>query len=269
MSTDIPWLDIIRDRIGVREVAGPKANSEIMAWFRSCGHPEIADDATAWCSITVGAAVKACGLPIPARNVNMLARSWLTYGVKCTPQPGAIGVWPRGRSTWQGHVAIVEDVIDDDVVLVIGGNQGRAPGEVCRARYNISNALGFRMPIRATVEDLRAAGSTEIKKGDDLQKVGIIWTVVSCITAAINDMLHPVASSSTTLPEKLSFTQQVMEGISALGSLLGDNPWVVVVVLGGVFVYVLGARLKSARVVKAHTGVPLSVAVAEDAVVGD
>lgn len=120
--TEAPWLDVMRSRVGTLEVEGDGSNPVILDWFKAVGHGEIRSDAVAWCSITVGAALVECGYPIPPRDINMMARSYLSYGVKCEPQPGAIAIWPRGTG-WQGHVNIVETVTPDGKVICIGGNQ--------------------------------------------------------------------------------------------------------------------------------------------------
>lgn len=126
--TEPAWLLLMRERLGTQEVPGAADNPVILDWFAKIGHPEIEADEVSWCAVTVGATLKDCNLPIPPRDVNMMARSYLSYGVKCAPQPGAIAIWPRGKA-WQGHVNVVESVTDDGKVICIGGNQSRKGGD--------------------------------------------------------------------------------------------------------------------------------------------
>lgn len=262
--TEAPWLDVMRSRVGTLEVEGDGSNPVILDWFKAVGHGEIRSDAVAWCSITVGAALVECGYPIPPRDINMMARSYLSYGVKCEPQPGAIAIWPRGTG-WQGHVNIVETVTPDGKVICIGGNQtGMASDAVTRTKpQDPSKALGFRMPVRAAVPDLRKAGSTEIKKGDRVQTLGVFATFVAPIIAAIKELLAPITAvpKFNSPQEGLTFWQQVLEGSNAVGRLVLDNPWLAGTVFCGLVLAWLGHTIKAARVAKAEAGVPLSVEV--------
>src|SRR5262245_32697517 len=103
-------LEVMQSRLGVQEVPGKKHNPIIVGWFEAIGHPEVADDETSWCATALGSAALEAGLPIPPRNVNMMARSWLTWGVKVEPTdvaPGDVAIWPRGDPRgWQGHVNV-------------------------------------------------------------------------------------------------------------------------------------------------------------------
>lgn len=258
-------LEVMRSRLGVQEVPGPENNPVILGWFKAVGHDEIEADEVSWCAITVGSALIECGLPIPPRDVNMLARSYLSYGVKCEPQPGAIAVWPRGKA-WQGHVNVVEEVLPDGRIICIGGNQARKGGDaVTRTKpLDPAGALDFRMPVLPTVPALRKAGSTEIKKGDQVQKLGIIATFLAPIIAVIKEMLGSVPSvpKFTSLSEGLTFGQQVLEGFNAVGKLVLDNPWLGGTLLVGALLAWVGHGIKAARVAKAEAGVPLSAEVA-------
>src|SRR5262245_24311085 len=123
-------LEVMQARIGVAEFAGRKHNEVIIGYFNDAGHPEVVDDETSWCSAACCSAAKAAGLPMPPTNINLMARAWLTWGTKVKlddVRPGDVAVWPRGSSTWQGHVNIVETV-DGDTVTCIGGNQSTKKG---------------------------------------------------------------------------------------------------------------------------------------------
>lgn len=93
---------------------------------------------TPWCAAFINAVLKQSG--IKGTNSN-LARSFLEWGVPTdNPEQGDIAVFSRGNSTWQGHVAFV-DRLEGQTVIVLGGNQG---DKVCRMPYSLHNLLGFR-----------------------------------------------------------------------------------------------------------------------------
>ena len=98
-------------------------------------------DAVPWCAAFVGAMLMRSG---KRSSGSLMARSYQKYGDRCPPQPGAIAVWPRGRSPSFGHVNFVES-IEGNKVVCIGGNQGDA---VTRATFDRRNALTFRWPTK-------------------------------------------------------------------------------------------------------------------------
>jgi len=256
-----PWLDVMRSRLGTKEVPGAGSNPAVLAMFADVGHPEIEDDGTAWCAAATGSVLKAAGLPIPPTNVNLMARSYCTYGVKCEPKPGAIAIWPRGKSSWQGHVNIVETVTDDGKVVCIGGNQSDA---VTRTKpLDPKAALDFRWPVAASVPELRKSGSTEIKKGDRVQNVGTIFAFLGPIIAAIKELLAPITAvpAHADINESLSWWQTVLGGANAVGRIVMENPWLAGCVFGGLTLAWVGHTIKKSRVAKAAAGIPLSTAV--------
>ena len=275
--TEPQLLSIMKSRLGIKETPGNKGdNPVILGWFKAVGHPEIEHDETSWCAVTVGSALIECGLPIPARNVNMMARSYATYGVPTEPKPGAIAIWPRGAS-WQGHVNVVERVNDDGTIVCIGGNQSNRNGgdAVTRTKpMDPSKAIAFRWPVAATVPALRKAGSTEIAKGDRIQNMGIFATFIAPIIAAVKDWFGGVSIPHfQTLPEGMTFWQQTLEGANAVARVAGDNPWIAGTIASGVVMAWVGHTIKAARVAKAEAGIPLSSEVAslaaKDAEPGD
>lgn len=145
------WLDIAIDELGVSEIDGKVARPRILEYFAAAGHSEVKSDETAWCSAFVNFCIEKAGL---RGTMSLAARSWLRWGKPCDPQPGAIGIWPRGKSHWQGHVAIVKEV-KGKRVKVVGGNQGNA---VTEKWFDIDTALGFRWPsTMATSRTAKAA----------------------------------------------------------------------------------------------------------------
>src|SRR5262245_30482336 len=82
---------------------------------------------TAWCAAFVNSTLKQAGMEGTGSN---MARSFLGWGqrVQGTPQPGDIGVFPRGDPNGpQGHVGFVKAVDPNTgMVTLLGGNQGGA-----------------------------------------------------------------------------------------------------------------------------------------------
>lgn len=132
------WLTLAIKEIGVKEIPGPRSNPVVVNYYKDVvgkGHA----DAVPWCAAFVGAMLVRAG---EQSSGSLMARSYLRYGEKCTAQPGAIAVWPRGNSKVYGHVNFVERVAGGSITCV-GGNQGDA---VTRQTYSKSRALGFRWP---------------------------------------------------------------------------------------------------------------------------
>jgi uncharacterized protein (TIGR02594 family) len=76
----------------------------------------------------------------------LTARSFLKLGqTDRHAKRGAIAVFRRGRSAWQGHVGFVLEA-DATHIMLLGGNQSDA---VTQARYPRSKLLGLRWPAAA------------------------------------------------------------------------------------------------------------------------
>lgn len=162
MTTALPkdpkWLKAAFSDLGLHEVKGRQHNDRIVEMFTIAGHPEIKDDETAWCSAAVNTWMVEAGL----RGTGALnARSWLTWGRpvntdKAIPR-GAVLVFRRGNSSWQGHVCLL---LEDNgrTLVVLGGNQGDS---VSIARYSREALLGARLPNTAgNSVTLKAAGTS-------------------------------------------------------------------------------------------------------------
>ncbi|MGD9724528.1 MAG: TIGR02594 family protein [Pirellulales bacterium] len=270
--SNAPWLDEMVSRIGTKEIRGKAHNPVIVSWFAQIGHPEVHDDETSWCAVTVGSCLKSCGYPTTPVATNMLARSYLTYGKKSAPKPGALAIWPRGNSTWQGHINIVEKVREIDgktQVQCVGGNQGGMSGgdAVTRSPWrDADGALGFRWPIAPTVKDLRKAGSTEIKNADTLETASAVATATGTAAAIVKEATSS-APDPTPLPslipdsaaDHIGVFQTIMEAAHGLLGVVKASPWlaaIVVVSLAGAWL----ARLwKQGRLNRHILGLPLSV----------
>jgi uncharacterized protein (TIGR02594 family) len=267
-------LEVMQSRIGIQENPSKGAhNPVIVGWFKAVGHPEIHDDETSWCSVCCGSAAADAGLPIPPVNVNMMARSWLTWGVSVPIndiRPGDVAVWPRGNSSWQGHVNVVESVGDGKVVCV-GGNQGGMKGgdAVTRSKPRpIGEALGFRRAVPATVKDLREAGSTTIKQADNKEKLGIIAVFTAPIAKGIEYIVslfgpEEMVPKFASLPEGLTWWQSVLGGVNAVANYALAHPWLAATVFAGLALWGLSRIEKRGRVQEHAAGIPIAAEVAK------
>lgn len=139
--SNTPWLDEAEKDLGLKELSGRKHNPRILEMFHQSGHGWVTDDETAWCSAAMNAWMEQAGIK---GTGSLAARSWLSWGKKVsTPQRGAIAVFSRGKSSWQGHVAICTGKHTRTHIEVIGGNQRNA---VNIRMYPKSKLLGLRWP---------------------------------------------------------------------------------------------------------------------------
>lgn len=153
------WMDIAWADEGVREVYGPDAAPEIIAYFRDAGRDDILSDEVPWCAAFVAACIARAGIPVAiAKDQRLLARSYLKLGTPIeTPRMGCIAVLTRGDpSGYTGHVGFVVGSTDTHIA-VLGGNQANA---VNVRHFPKSQVLGYRWPAPAAApQDLDAAGS--------------------------------------------------------------------------------------------------------------
>lgn len=147
---DPPHLKVAFSKLGLKEVPGTDDNPLIVGMFARIGRADILDDETSWCAGFVGWCLVEAGIPssaLPPKAGRLLARSYLAFGRRLdAPLRGAIVVFARGNSSWQGHVAFFLRFVPIDgrrYAEVIGGNQSDA---VTIARYPADRVLGFRWP---------------------------------------------------------------------------------------------------------------------------
>jgi uncharacterized protein (TIGR02594 family) len=260
----------MQSRVRIQEVPGPQNNPIIVGWFGAIGHPEVTDDETSWCATCLGSACIEAGLPVPPLNVRMMARSYLTWGIGVPLNaiaPGDVAVWPRGDPKgWQGHINVVQDVrrVSETRIEVrcIGGNQGGLKGGdavTLSGWTDAGKALGFRRAVPATVTALRAAGSTEIKRADQVEVSSWLALLGSSALAAVKELLAPIQIPAfTDLPSALAWWQTALSGVQALGRVFVENPWLAGSALTCVVCILVARAWKSARVTKHVQGVPLS-----------
>jgi uncharacterized protein (TIGR02594 family) len=273
MSTTPSHLELARSELGTTEKPGKAANPKVLQYYIDCGHvddegkPTVTDDAVSWCAAATGSWLKRCGYPIPPTATNLLARSYTNYGLKLDkPEVGCVGVWPRGAS-WQGHVGIIAEIsADGKTVKLIGGNQG-AKGQVSLATYKTADAITFRRPVKATVADLRKAGSKDIQMGDALQKASVGLSLLTGATAAVDAVVAPAETISTALDIKqameqaadhLALSERVLKGAVNVGTLVAAHPWIVAIVFTVGAMAILGWKIKQHRLERHAAGHDLS-----------
>ena len=138
--SDPIWLQQAQRYLGTAEWPGSKHNPIIVRFFALAGFAGVRNDETPWCAAFVNAVMAQCDLP---KSGALTARSFLTWGRSIDqPRRGAVAVFRRGQSTWQGHVGFVLEV-DVTHITLLGGNQSDA---VSIARYPRAKLLGLRWP---------------------------------------------------------------------------------------------------------------------------
>jgi uncharacterized protein (TIGR02594 family) len=147
------WLTRARDKIGLKEIAGPQHNREIldMAQDAYCGW--IKDDETAWCSIFACAMLERSDVVSPR---NPAARSFQAWGNDCGLEIpriplGAIVVFSRPPNPAQGHVGFAVGFRKDGAVMTLAGNQKNS---VCIEPVKGERLIAVRWP-REFAGDLR------------------------------------------------------------------------------------------------------------------
>ncbi len=161
---DPAWLVQAFKDNGLHEYPGRKHNARVLEMFQLAGHPEIHDDETAWCSAAMNAWMIEAGQP-GTRALN--ARSWLTWGqqlnIAKTIKRGAVLIFRRGNSSWQGHVCFcLED--RGSSIIVYGGNQRDS---VCSMVMPRAALIGARWPTHPlglnsrTMQSFMGGGAAE------------------------------------------------------------------------------------------------------------
>ncbi len=156
-----PWLQVMRDHLGLAEVEGASSNPEILALAKkvAAADPRLGwidafydDDAIPWCGLMEAYCMVEAGLLPPAPNP-LSARSWAQWGLALPLAiPGAVLVFSRPGG---GHVGLYEGE-DDTHYLVIAGNQG---DRVSKARLpksrilkdDAGSVIGVRWPATIAV----------------------------------------------------------------------------------------------------------------------
>lgn len=230
-------FDIARSYIGTTEGPGPADNPVIMEMYASVGHDWVEHDSVAWCAAFVGHCLERAGI----RSTRKLtARSYLDWGVPvdvAEAQQGDIGVIPRGRSSWQGHVFFI-DRIEGAWVWGLGGNQSNA---VNIKRYPVSRLLGVRragnvvptvtMPVEMVQRRLKYLGYHEVGNIDGIAgprtSAAILafrndnsLPLVPIIDVALTEALE-VAATRTIAPERATGVPNASRIVTATNAQIG------------------------------------------------
>src|SRR5690606_33889500 len=120
---------------GVKEVPGEKHSHIILTWASHLELKNYTADETAWCGLFMAYCASKSGKMV-AKNP-LWARNWLSWGVACEPELGAVLVFERGTG---GHVGLYVGE-DDACYRVLGGNQKNS---VSIARLDKARLLGAR-----------------------------------------------------------------------------------------------------------------------------
>lgn len=102
---------------------------------------------TEWCAAFANAVLAESGLPgsESVSDYPLTARSFLRWGVSVDePYPGDLVIFPRGNSSWQGHVGFYLSTIEINgrkYYNILGGNQSNS---VSIENYPASLALDIR-----------------------------------------------------------------------------------------------------------------------------
>lgn len=138
----LPWIDVARRYLGVREIPGLETNPTIGAWLYAL-RAWWRDDETAWCGALPAIVMQECGLAYPKAWYR--ARAWLDWGKPCEATYGAVAVFERSGG---GHVGFVVGQDHMSRLMILGGNQGNA---VTIAPFEWRRLLGCRWPAEPHV----------------------------------------------------------------------------------------------------------------------
>ena len=143
-SDEPPWITWLKSKLGFQEGIN---DAEIDTWFQYTTLPKSAwdDRVTAWCAVTVNAALFING---KTGNRSALAVDFLNWGIKTddSPQVGDVAIWDWSNIGKSGnHVNFfLADL--GDYVRCIGGNQG-SQGAVSIDRCPKKAIMGYRRPV--------------------------------------------------------------------------------------------------------------------------
>lgn len=158
MTQEPKWYELAVAELGTKEVPGSGSNSTIQQYYKDAGSGPM-PDSVPWCAAFVGSMLERSGIKGTGK---LTARSYLQWGERLPlPKLGAIVVFRRGSSPWQGHVAFFVKDNSDGTIRVIGGNQSDA---VTQADYSKALVLGYRWPKEAPEKPEEPVLQLPIKK---------------------------------------------------------------------------------------------------------
>ncbi len=140
-QTDPKWLVAALKEIGTRELEGLEHNPRIIEYHEETSLRATTDEVP-WCSSFINWCMAQAGIK---GTRSAAARSWLKWGRELeTPIRGCVVVLPRGKSSWQGHVGLfIEFVNNGKHFNMLGGNQSDT---VKLQTFRTEDVLGFMWP---------------------------------------------------------------------------------------------------------------------------
>jgi uncharacterized protein (TIGR02594 family) len=153
-----PWITEGNKFIGLKEIPGPRHNLTILNWLKEL-KAWWSEDETPWCGVYVAHCIKACNYQIP--KYYMRAKAWSeNWGVELpTATDGCIVVFDRKGG---GHVGFVLGVTKDNLLAVLGGNQGNA---VNIAKFDRSRVVGYYWPKEFALPNTYRTSQIDIDGG--------------------------------------------------------------------------------------------------------
>lgn len=236
---DPPWMAVAREQMsgGVSEDASLRNTAQIDAYFTTVG--AVPGATTPWCGAFVGYCVKQCGVHAVAVTVKPNAVSttfWETWGDKAKkPFPvGSVVVLKPQNSG--GHVGFLAEGSTDDVICLLGGNQGgggSGPDRVGIVRFPVATnpIVAVRLMTVAASANVAvtAAGAAGAAAGGAAE---IAWGAK--VSAAFKQKVIQISSTLGCNPDHLmaamafetgeKFTPDVRNPVSGATGLIQFMP---------------------------------------------
>lgn len=165
------WMEYAWADVGIKEIEGPDAEPQILAYFHEVGRTDVTSDEVAWCAAYTLACLSRAGVSIEAVPLaeRLMARSVLKIGTPIDgPRVGATVTLKRGPPPF-GHTGFVTGWTETHV-HVLSGNQGNSVSEQWFPREDV---LGYRWPAPAAKpEELAKQGSRTVQTARQVQHDG-------------------------------------------------------------------------------------------------
>ncbi len=145
-TSSAKWVETAKKEVGQKENKEKGKDNERIVEYHQSTSGKFKDDETAWCSSFCNWTMKESGYE---GTNSARALSWSDWGQEVDkPAYGAIAVidWGGGK----GHVGFVVGKKGDNVVVMLGGNQG---DQVKYSTFKASDIKTYRMPTGYKVSD--------------------------------------------------------------------------------------------------------------------
>lgn len=141
-----PWLLEARKDIGLAEIPGRHHAPRILKMLALLRYP-FSDDETPWCGTAMAAWMTQAGITPPAQAYRAL--NWASWGFRCGPQVGALGV--KRRPSGNHVFLIVGETADKRFYKALGANQSNAVNIMDIAK---SDVFAIRWPAGVALANL-------------------------------------------------------------------------------------------------------------------